>query len=128
MRQIVFSLLVGTWLAAAMPDVSAQMNQVSLTLDQETKKMLREATEERWFKNDSFVSALLGGALALAGGLVAPWHAAFNGEVDLERAWPVAVAPVGTAHPRRQPISGKLDDGARYQVEHHDLGRRQLVE
>jgi hypothetical protein len=39
----------------------AQTNAIFIKLDSETKNILRESTEDSWFKREAFMSALLGG-------------------------------------------------------------------
>jgi len=47
-----------------------QTNSFSIKPDEETRKLLRGITEDKWFKKENFASTVLGGALAIAGGLV----------------------------------------------------------
>ena len=58
---------------------------------------------------------------------VGPRHAALDGEVDLERARPVAETPVGASDPARQPVAEDAGDGAGREVEHRHIGGRQLA-
>ncbi len=53
----------------------AQTNTLSVKLDEETRRLLRDATTDHWFHKDSFTSTLLGGVLALAGVLAASLYA-----------------------------------------------------
>ena len=71
-----FSLLTGAALvlAAVAMTAYAQTNTVSLKLDDETRNMLRETTQDRWFKKDAFMSVVLGGLLATVGGIGASWY------------------------------------------------------
>ena len=48
---------------------SAQTNVVQMKLDDETHKLLRAVAEDKWFKRDVLFSTLLGGLLAIAGGV-----------------------------------------------------------
>jgi len=100
MRRDILSLAVGMMVFAAAPSVPAQTSSVPLTRDQETKnkprdttgalnksnmvsvslddeirKILRESTEEKWFKKDAFFSTVLGGILAALAGFGAIWYA-----------------------------------------------------
>jgi type II secretory pathway pseudopilin PulG len=51
----------------------AQSNTVVLNLDNETRDILLNATEDSWFKKDAFTSALLGGLTALAAVFWTDW-------------------------------------------------------
>jgi len=46
-----------------------------LTFDDECRAYLKSALDDKWFKRSTFVSTLLGGALAIAGGFAATWLA-----------------------------------------------------
>jgi|ERR1035437_3004354 hypothetical protein len=50
-------------------------NTLSIKLDDETRKILRETTEGKWFKKDAFFSTVLGGVLAALAGFGAIWFA-----------------------------------------------------
>ena len=57
---------------------------------------------------------------------VRPRHVAVDGEVELERAWPVAVPAVGARDPTREAIAVDLRDGAWCEVEQHDICGRDV--
>ena len=59
---------------------------------------------------------------------VCPRHAVLHGEVDLERAGPVAVARERARDPSRHPVARDSGGGGRGDVEHHDVRRAELVE
>src|SRR5665213_964657 len=59
-------------------------------------------------------------------GLVRPRHAPGDGEVDLERSWAGAVAPVGPRDARGEPLAGDLGKRAGGEVEHDRVGRGEL--
>jgi len=71
MRQTFSKLIVAFALVSSTVAVSAQTNSITLTLDQETRPFLRSAEEDKWFKKENFASTVLGGVLAIAGGLAA---------------------------------------------------------
>src|SRR5439155_9212014 len=74
MKKLISAIALGIALASGITAGFAQTNTMSVRLDDETRKLLLNTTEDKWFKKDNFVSALLGGALAVAGGLVASWY------------------------------------------------------
>jgi hypothetical protein len=64
----IFLVLVGL---AIFRIASAQTNTAYFRLDDETKNIFKNATEDSWFKKEAFTSALLGGLTAV----VAAWLA-----------------------------------------------------
>jgi hypothetical protein len=52
-----------------------QSNELSLRLDDETRTFFREANQEKWFKKDVFFGTILGGVLAILAGFGANWYA-----------------------------------------------------
>ena len=48
-----------------------QTNTLSVRVDDETRNLLRGIKEDKWFKKENFASTVLGGALAMAAGLAA---------------------------------------------------------
>jgi hypothetical protein len=52
-------------LVASGHETAAQTSATVLTLDAETKAILRDATADSWFSKEAFTSALLGGLLAV---------------------------------------------------------------
>ncbi len=57
---------------------------------------------------------------------VRPGHASLDGEVDLECRWPRTESRECPRDPRWQSVAEDGRNGARSQVEHRDVGRRQL--
>jgi len=49
---------------------AAQTNVLNVRPDDETRQLLRNATEDKWFKKDNFLSAVLGGFIAAAAGIL----------------------------------------------------------
>lgn len=62
------TLLLGALLShavAAIPTSSAQTNTITVQLNAREYSLLEKATDDTWFKMDTFVSTLLGGFLAI---------------------------------------------------------------
>ena len=68
MRSLFLCLIAGIMFTGGIGTTFAQTNIPSLRLDDETRKLLREATEDKWFKKDALFSTLIGGLLAAVGG------------------------------------------------------------
>ena len=62
-------------MALAAVDCPGQTNSTMLRLDEDSRKFLREVTEDKWLKKDVIVSTLIGGALAIIAGVGANWYA-----------------------------------------------------
>ena len=72
MRRILLLVLVSIALTEA-GLAFAQTNV--LALDEQTRSLIGGLSEDKWLKRDNFMSALLGGALAFAGGIIVSWYA-----------------------------------------------------
>jgi hypothetical protein len=75
MKPLFVFVIVALTFVGCVVATSAQTNSISLNLDPEVRTFLKSAAEDKWFKKENFASTLLGGALAITGGLVATWWA-----------------------------------------------------
>ncbi len=72
MKRYLFSNCLAFALAVCAVSAQAQTNILSVKLDDETRRLLREAAKDKWPENFAFT--ILGGGLAVAAGILQSWY------------------------------------------------------
>src|SRR5438094_5980014 len=82
MRRPFISTVAGVALVGATVILSAQTNVLTVKPDDETRKLLRDTTQDKWFKRDVLLPALFGGFLAAAAGV---WVARYTHRLEVRQ-------------------------------------------